>query len=58
LLTVIDHRLRDDISPLPFVQERIRATLQNMRRVKRINEIENKIYQEALADGRFEVYSE
>jgi hypothetical protein len=44
LLNVIDNRIRDDVSPINVVRGRIKNIILNIRRVKEIQRLENKVY--------------
>lgn len=56
LLNVIDNRIRDDISPLNLVRGRIKNILLNIRRVKEIEKMENKVYEDAATNNDFQIY--
>jgi len=56
LLNILDYKLKDDISPLSFEQERIKNIIINQRKIELIKKMKEDIYEDALERGNFEVY--
>lgn len=55
-LRINDVKIRDQISPLEFVKEQIRAIIMNKRKVDLQNKLESDIYKKALSENVYEVY--
>ena len=51
-----DYQIKGEESPLPFVFSNIREILRNKNRQKFLNEIENKLYNEALSSEHIKIY--
>jgi len=56
LLYFTNFKMKDAISPLEFEKEKIRRIILNQRKIKLVEEMEKKIYEEAVADGEVEEY--
>lgn len=56
ILFVKDYQIKGSNSPLPFVFNNIRSLLQNKNKIKFINDIEDKLYQEAISSGNIKIY--
>ena len=56
LLYVKNHQIKGSKSPLPFVFNNIRLLLQNKNKIKFTNDIEDKLYQEAISSGDIKIY--
>ena len=56
LLYVMNHQIKGSKSPLPFVFNNIRLLLQNKNKIKFTNDIEDKLYQEAISSGDIKIY--
>jgi hypothetical protein len=55
-VNVLDHKIKDDVSPLSLEREKIKNIILNIRQVKLAKEFENRIYQEGSEKGIFEIY--
>lgn len=55
-LYVFDYKLQNTISPLKFVEERIRNIIINKRKVKLLKQMKADIYNRALKKKQFDVY--
>ena len=56
LLYVMNHQIKGSKSPLTFVFNNIRLLLQNKNKIKFTNDIEDKLYQEAISSGDIKIY--
>lgn len=56
LLFVKDYQIKGNSSPLPFVFSNIRALLQNKNKRQFINNLEDKLYKEALSSEHIKIY--
>ncbi len=56
LLRIKEYKIREQVSPLPFVKDRVRDILLNKRAVTLKQEHEDKIYQKALEKNLYEIY--
>ncbi len=56
LLCIDSYRLADDVMPYEFARPRIREILLNEHRVKFNRELEQSLYEEAVAQGLIEIY--
>ncbi|MEJ6748775.1 MAG: hypothetical protein QNK60_02470 [Flavobacteriales bacterium] len=56
ILFVKDYQIKGSNSPLTFVFNNIRSLLQNKNKIKFINDIEDKLYQEAISSGNIKIY--
>lgn len=56
ILFVKDYQIKGSNSPLTFVFNNIRSLLQNKNKIKFINDIEDKLYQEATSSGNIKIY--
>jgi hypothetical protein len=56
LLYVKNHQIKGSKSPLTFVFNNIRLLLQNKNKIKFTNDIEDKLYQEAISSGDIKIY--
>lgn len=56
LINLIDKRVKDDISPLPFVHEEIRQILINQKKTKWLRIKENEIYKKNEEANGVEIY--
>ncbi len=52
---LLEHRLRDGLSPFPLVRERVRAVILNQRRLALLERMRNDLYQDALDRKDIEV---
>ena len=55
-LKVNNYRISDNVSPLEFVRNEIRNIILNKRKVKLAHELEDKVYDDAAAGDKFEIY--
>jgi hypothetical protein len=56
LLTFVDFKIKDDISPLDFEEENIRQIIIQKRKMKLIKQLRNDIYEKAVQNNEFEIY--
>ena len=56
ILFVKDYQIKGSNSPLTFVFNNIRSLLKNKNKIKFINDIEDKLYQEAISSGNIKIY--
>jgi hypothetical protein len=56
LVNIKGFRIRDGISPVNFEKENIRKIILNKRKVALIQEMEKKVYQDALKANDFKIY--
>jgi hypothetical protein len=56
-LFVVDYRQKGDLTPIFFVKDQIKDILINHRKVKLIKNLENNIYNDALAKKKFTIYT-
>jgi hypothetical protein len=57
LLTFVDFRIKEDISPLDFKQEDIRTIIINKRKVDLVRKARQDVYTNALQNGEIEIYT-
>ena len=53
---ILDYRLKNDTAPLSLVKQDIRNMVLAKRKIKCINDIENRLYQDAKNQRLFEIY--
>jgi len=58
LLRIQNVKLTDEVSPLNYVREQIEAILMNKRKVELQNELEEKIYDDAIRNKTYEYFVE
>lgn len=56
LLVIRDYKISNQVSPLPYVRERIKSILVNQRKVKLVRELEQSIFEEASKNNTFKIY--
>ncbi len=56
-LRIDDYKISDQISPLEFVEDQIRNIIINKRKVELTNELERKVFEDALRNNEFEIYT-
>jgi hypothetical protein len=56
LVRIKEKRAPGDPAPLAFVKDKVKSIIINKRKVKYISELEQNIYNEALAKNQFEIY--
>ena len=56
ILFVKDYQIKGSNSPLPFVFNNIRSLLQNKNKIKFINDIEDKLYLEAISSENIKIH--
>lgn len=56
LLTFVDFKITDDISPLDFEKDNIRQIIVQKRKMKLIKQLRNDIYEKAVQNNEFEIY--
>jgi hypothetical protein len=57
-LKVDDYKISDNVSPLEFVKERIRNILLNKRKVELAKTLEDEVYENAVKQKNFEIFSQ
>lgn len=55
-LKVNSYRISDNVSPLEFVRNEIRNIILNKRKVQLAHELEDKVYNDAAAGQKFDIY--
>jgi hypothetical protein len=55
LVNIKGFKIKDNVSPLSFETDNIRNLILNQRKLKLIEEMENKIYSEAVKNGEAEI---
>ncbi len=55
-LKILDYKITDQISPLPYVQDRIRNILTNKRKIALRKKLQEDIYREATKNNHYEIY--
>lgn len=55
-LRIVEYRIRDNNSPVEFVQNEIRNIILNKRKVELAKQLENEAYDKALKDGSIEMF--
>ncbi|HLG35827.1 MAG TPA: hypothetical protein VI757_13170 [Bacteroidia bacterium] len=58
LVNIKGFKIKDNVSPLSFETDNIRNMILNQRKLKLIEEMENKIYNEAVKNGEAEIVTE
>ena len=56
LVNLREHSLAGTVAPLPYVEQKIRSIILNMRKVQFVRDLENNIYKDALNKGSFTIY--
>ena len=56
MVNLREYSLAGTVAPLPYVEQKIRSIILNMRKVKFIRDLENNIYKDALNKGSFTIY--
>ncbi|MEM9327130.1 MAG: peptidyl-prolyl cis-trans isomerase, partial [Bacteroidota bacterium] len=56
-LKILEYKISDDLSPLEFIREDIENIIINKRKIALKKELEEAIYDEALENQSFEIYS-
>ena len=56
-LKILEFKISDDLSPLEFIREDIENIIINKRKIALKKELEEAIYDEALENQSFEIYS-
>ncbi len=56
-LNILEYKISDDLSPLEFIREDIENIIINKRKIALKQELEEAIYDEALQNQSFEIYS-
>lgn len=58
LLKIVDYAIKDEISPLAFVKDRVRSLILHQRKLEITNSLEDELFQRALKEDKFELYYE
>ncbi len=58
LLKIVDYAIKDEISPLAFVKDRVRSLILHQRKLVITNRLEEELFQRALKEDKFELYYE
>ncbi len=56
LAAIQDYKLRNELAPLEFVEEKIKNLILNRRKIDFLKQLENNIYSEAVNKSRFKIY--
>lgn len=54
--SIREYKLKSSVSPLEYVENQIKSIIYNQRKIKFINELENKLYIDAKTNNEFEIY--
>ncbi len=57
MIRFFDFLIKDQVSPLSFEKDKITQIILNQRKVNLLNKLESEIYQQALKDNDFEIYT-
>jgi len=55
-LNITSFKIKDDVSPLPYVRETIRSIILNQRKLDLLKKMEEEIYNDAYEKKDFEIY--
>lgn len=55
-LTILDYKISDQVSPLEFIRDDIRNIIINKRKVAIKEELQEKVYKDAVSNKTFEIY--
>lgn len=55
-IKINDYKLKEQISPVEFVADQIKNILINKRKIELANNLEDKVYKQALENNDFEIY--
>ncbi len=58
LLKIVDYAIKDEISPLAFVKDRVMSLILHQRKLAITNKLEEELFQRALKEDKFELYYE
>ncbi|MCL3780512.1 hypothetical protein EMN47_08960 [Prolixibacteraceae bacterium JC049] len=58
LLYIEDFRLKGDISPIDFVQDRIKSLILNKRKLNFLRNLEDEVYREGLKHSKFKIFNQ
>ncbi len=58
ILFIKDFRLRDEISPIEFVEERIKSLILNKRKMSFMKQLENDVYRDGLKHRKFKIFNQ
>jgi hypothetical protein len=58
LLKIFDYKVSEEISPLQFIKDDIVNIIINKRKIELKKRLEEKIYDEAIKNDRFEIYTD
>ncbi len=56
-LRIDEYKISDQISPLEFVEDQIRSIIVNKRKVELVDELEKEVFNKAISNNDFEIYS-
>ena len=55
-LFIKEYKIKGSISPLSLVQDRIRKVILNRKKLLFLKDLENEIYQKAIANNKIKIY--
>ncbi|MGB0428038.1 MAG: hypothetical protein ACPGEC_03820, partial [Flavobacteriales bacterium] len=56
LLKIVDFTIKDQIPPLNYVKDQVQNLILHQRKHKLLKSLENKLFENALEEGKFEFY--
>lgn len=56
LLKIVDYAIKDQIPPLTYVKDQVHSLILHQRKKELLQNLENKLYEKALKEGKFEFY--
>lgn len=56
LIRIDEYRIRDEIAPLDFIRENLKAIIINKRKTELANELEERVFEDAVKNKEFEIY--
>lgn len=57
LVNIAGFKMRESVSPLGFEKDKIRSIILNQRKMKLVGEMEKNVFEEALKEKDFEIYT-
>lgn len=56
LLKIVDYAIKDQIPPLTYVKDQVHSLILHQRKKELLQTLENKLFEKALKEGKFEFY--
>lgn len=57
LVKIQDHKLKNDLAPLKFVENSIKKLILNKRKIQFLKQVEENIYKEGIRQNKFRIYN-